>query len=103
MAEHLLVCNGLNIYYMCVFHAASSSDMDQDYQASLWAVAEQVVEELRGSIHQKTGLTASAGIAPNKMLAKIASDMNKPNGQYLVEPTKDGILRFMHSLPIRKV
>ncbi len=70
---------------------------------AVWAQAEQVVTELRAAVSERTGLTASAGIAPNKMLAKIASDVNKPNGQCLVRPTRDAVLSFMHNLPIRKV
>ena len=71
---------------------------------SCWHCAEDVMQEIRDEICQKTaGLTASAGIAPNKMLAKVASDMNKPNGQFLVEPTKERILTFVRALPIRKV
>ena len=68
-----------------------------------WKCAEEVVEELREEVFKKTGLTASAGIAPNKMLAKVASDVNKPNGQYTVSPTKEGVLKFVQDLPIRKV
>ena len=71
--------------------------------SSRWECAKAVVEEIRGRIFQKTGLTASAGIAPNKMLAKVASDMNKPNGQYLVTPTREAVLEFVQNLPIRKV
>ena len=71
--------------------------------SSFWDRAQAVVEEMRARIFQRTGLTASAGIAPNKMLAKIASDMNKPNGQFLVTPTREGVLEFVHKLPIRKV
>ncbi|PIO62394.1 hypothetical protein TELCIR_16045, partial [Teladorsagia circumcincta] len=41
-----------------------------------------VVREIRFRVEQTTGLTCSAGIAPNFRLAKICSDMNKPNGQY---------------------
>ncbi|KAJ3604615.1 hypothetical protein NHX12_029355, partial [Muraenolepis orangiensis] len=43
---------------------------------------EEAVREMRFRIEQKTTLTASAGIAPNTMLAKVCSDKNKPNGQY---------------------
>lgn len=71
--------------------------------SSHWKRAEMVVAEIRREICKKTGLTASAGIAPNKMLAKVASDVNKPNGQYLVDPSRDGLLKFVWSLPIRKV
>ena len=68
-----------------------------------WRCAEETVEELRHAIFTKTGLTASAGIAPNKMLAKVASDVNKPDGQHLVSPMREGVLDFIQKLPIRKV
>lgn len=58
---------------------------------------------MRSKIQERTGLTASAGLAPNMMLAKVASDMNKPNGQYTVTPTREGVLEFIQKLPIRKV
>ncbi|CAM9984183.1 unnamed protein product [Lampetra fluviatilis] len=64
---------------------------------------EEAVGEMRFRIEQKTGLTASAGIAPNMLLAKVGSDMNKPNGQYRLEPTRDAIRNFVDELPIRKV
>ena len=70
---------------------------------SHYVLAELIVQDIRESIHMATGLTASAGIAPNKMLAKIASDMNKPNGQFVVKSTREKILEFMKELPIRKV
>ena len=70
---------------------------------SYWKCAEVVVAEIRHTILEKTRLTASAGIAPNKMLAKVASDVNKPDGQYLVHPTKEEVLKFVQKLPIRKV
>ena len=70
---------------------------------AFWECGQAVVREIRERVHLSTGLTASAGIATNKMLAKIASDKNKPNGQCFVEPTRDGILQFMWQLPIRKV
>lgn len=43
------------------------------------------------------------GIAPNMMLAKVCSDMNKPNGQYLVPSTVEDVMSFIRKLPIRKV
>ena len=68
-----------------------------------WRYAEWVVRKIRREIEEKTGLTASAGLAPNIMLAKVASDMNKPNGQFTVPATRDGVLQFVQKLPIRKV
>ena len=57
--------------------------------------------EIRKTIFQSEGITASAGIAPNKMLAKIASDWNKPNGQYIITPSD--IESFMYELPVKKL
>ena len=63
--------------------------------------ATQIAQEIRARIQAATGLTASAGIAPNKMLAKIASDLNKPDGQHTIKPT--AIAGFMETLPARKI
>ncbi|NXN06779.1 POLK polymerase, partial [Indicator maculatus] len=65
--------------------------------------AEEVVKEIRFRIEQKTHLTASAGIAPNTMLAKMCSDRNKPNGQCRIVPERQAVLDFLKDLPIRKV
>ena len=48
--------------------------------------ATAIAHDIRAAIFDETQLTASAGIAPNKFLAKIASDWNKPNGQFVVKP-----------------
>ena len=45
-----------------------------------------IAQQIRADIYNATGLTASAGIAPIKFIAKIASDENKPNGQFVVLP-----------------
>ncbi len=63
--------------------------------------ATQIAQEIREKIHAATGLTASAGVAPNKMLAKIASDLNKPDGQYTIKPA--AVAAFMETLPARKI
>ncbi|KAM3185962.1 hypothetical protein ACTXT7_005310 [Hymenolepis weldensis] len=65
--------------------------------------AEEAVREMRFRIFCATKLTCSAGIAPNSLIAKIASDLNKPNGQYLVESTLEAVEAFISPLPIRKV
>lgn len=63
--------------------------------------ATEVARQIRARIFDATGLTASAGIAPNKMLAKIASDFNKPNGQYTVKPA--AVAAFMAELPAQRI
>lgn len=60
-----------------------------------------IAKEIRKRIFHETRLTASAGIAPNKMLAKIASDWKKPNGQFAILPTE--VESFMQALPVRKI
>ncbi|XP_043920377.1 DNA polymerase kappa [Protopterus annectens] len=65
--------------------------------------AEEAVREIRFLIEKKTTLTASAGIAPNMMLAKVCSDKNKPNGQYRIPPDREAVMNFIRDLPIRKV
>jgi DNA polymerase-4 len=59
-----------------------------------------IAKEIRERIFKEVGLTASAGISVNKFVAKIASDINKPNGQKTVNP--DEVLTFLEELPIRK-
>jgi len=59
-----------------------------------------IAQEIRAAIHQETGLTASAGISINKFLAKVASGMNKPNGQFLITP--EAAVEFVETLPISR-
>ena len=64
----------------------------------------RVVAEIRAKVREATGgLTCSAGIGPNFMVAKIASDQNKPNGQFLVPFTRAGAVSFLHGHSTRKV
>src|SRR5690242_5291731 len=51
-------------------------------------IATEIARRVRDEIREETRLTASAGIAPNKFLAKIASDWRKPDGQFVVPPSR---------------
>ena len=62
-----------------------------------------MAEELRRRVREDTRLTCSCGVAPNRLLAKIASDLNKPDGQYVMVGDADAVAQFMAQLPIRKV
>jgi DNA polymerase-4 len=62
--------------------------------------ATHIAQAIRAQIWDETQLTASAGISVNKFLAKIASDINKPNGQALIPP--DQVEAFLEQLPIEK-
>lgn len=63
--------------------------------------ATEVARAIRAEIRAETQLTASAGVAPNKFLAKIASDWNKPDGLFVIKPGQ--VLAFLRDLPVRKV
>ena len=72
----------------------SDSDL---HQGSATLTAQQI----RQDIVNTTGLTASAGIAPIKFLAKVASDINKPNGQFTIAP--DQVADFIDTMPLKKI
>lgn len=67
------------------------------------AKIEELCRKIRMEINEATKITVSCGIAPNKMLAKMCSEINKPNGQFLLKNTREEILEFMSIRPIRKI
>src|SRR5262245_52013050 len=69
-------------------------------QAALGS-AEVIARHIRRLIRERTGLTASVGVAPNKLIAKIASDLRKPDGLVVVRP--DEVTALLDPLPIRKL
>lgn len=62
--------------------------------------ASLIALEIRNKIKEKTGLNASAGISINKFIAKVASDINKPNGQKTIPPEE--VLEFLETLDVKK-
>lgn len=60
-----------------------------------------IAKEIRNTILIERGLTASAGIANNKFLAKVASDLKKPNGQFTIAPRYNSA--FTEKLPVEKI
>jgi DNA polymerase-4 len=60
-----------------------------------------IAEAIRQQVKDEVRITISAGVAPNKFLAKVASDWNKPDGVFIVEP--DDILEFVSRLPVKKL
>lgn len=80
--------------------------LDEAYLDVTDAVAQHgsataIAQQIRERIFETVGITASAGIAPNKFIAKIASDWNKPNGQFVVKPQQ--IDAFVSVLPVSKL
>lgn len=66
-----------------------------------FATATATARAIRAEIFETTRLTASAGVGPNKFLAKIASDWNKPNGLFVVQPHE--ALDFLAPLPVNRL
>lgn len=61
-----------------------------------------IAQDIRKKIFERTnGLTASAGIAPNKLLAKLASDYRKPNGQFTINP--EAVSEFIRTIPVERI
>jgi DNA polymerase-4 len=63
--------------------------------------ATAIAEAIRADIRRETGLTASAGVAPNKFLAKIASDWRKPDGLFVIRP--EAAERLLAPLPVARL
>ena len=65
------------------------------------SVSQRTAQNIREQIRAEVNLTASAGVAPNKFLAKIASDWRKPNGLFVIQP-KD-VDSFLQPLPVGRI
>lgn len=63
--------------------------------------ATRIAQAIRADIERELSLTASAGVAPNKFLAKIASEQNKPNGLFVLTPEE--VPKFVSQLPLGKI
>jgi nucleotidyltransferase/DNA polymerase involved in DNA repair len=65
--------------------------------------SEELAQKIRSHVHDATSLTCSIGVGANRMLAKICSDINKPNGQFILASERSAIVDFMSDLPTRKI
>ncbi len=74
--------------------------LDVTYTAEFDGSATLIAEAIKREIFSQTQLTASAGVSYNKFLAKIASDMDKPDGLYVIKPEQG--LDFVATLPVGK-
>jgi DNA polymerase-4 len=75
--------------------------LDISGSIALFGAPAQIARAIKKQIRETTGLTASAGVATNKFLAKIASDLKKPDGLVVVEPHE--IEAFLRDLPISRL
>ena len=63
--------------------------------------ATRIAQQIRADVEAEVGITISAGVAPNKFIAKVASDWRKPNGLFVVKP--DELDGFSAQLPVKKI
>jgi DNA polymerase IV (DinB-like DNA polymerase) len=70
-------------------------------QLGNFATAQKFSEQIRAGIREKTGLTCSIGLAPTRLVAKIASDFHKPDGLTVMEP--DRVQEFLAPMPVSKI
>jgi DNA polymerase IV len=75
--------------------------LDVTGSQKLFGDAVTIAKQIKSRIAAEVGLTASAGVAPNKFLAKVASDLEKPDGMVVVHP--DSIQSFLDPLPVARV
>ncbi|MFC1818363.1 DNA polymerase IV [Thermodesulfobacteriota bacterium] len=75
--------------------------LDVTGSAKLFGTAEDIAKRIRKEVFQETGLTISAGVAASKLVAKIASDLNKPDGLTIVPFGREA--EFLAPLPIRRL
>jgi DNA polymerase-4 len=75
--------------------------LDLSDEVDNWIEATDIARKIQMRISRDIGLSASVGIATNKMIAKIASDFQKPNGLTVVPPGTE--ISFLHPLPVKKI
>ncbi|HWK53031.1 MAG TPA: DNA polymerase IV [Hyphomicrobiales bacterium] len=75
--------------------------LDVTHSTACRGSATLIARDIRSRIKREVGITVSAGIAPNKFLAKVASDWHKPDGQFVITPQMVG--NFVRELPVRKI
>ncbi len=75
--------------------------LDVTHSTACQGSATLIAQSIRDDIWRELHLTASAGVAPIKFLAKVASDMNKPNGQFVIPP--ENVQKVVDNLPLEKI
>jgi DNA polymerase IV (DinB-like DNA polymerase) len=103
--EYSSISRRIMTYLSTIGRAFEQTSIDEAYldvsHLSNYHVATKVAQEIKDYILRQEKLTCSIGIAPNKMLAKIASDICKPNGLKVVFPEE--AQNFLDPLPVRKI
>ncbi|MCW4029713.1 MAG: DNA polymerase IV [Candidatus Bathyarchaeota archaeon] len=89
--------------YACKFEqwGIDEAFLDVTGKVSDWTEAEALADQIKAEIKAKEHLTASIGVGPNKLIAKVASDYQKPDGLTVVK--EEDAQKFLEPLPVRKL
>lgn len=103
MERYRVVSGELHEIFSCYTPLVESLSLDEaflDVSASerLWGSAETIGREIKARVRHELALTASVGIAPNKFLAKMASDRDKPDGFVVIGPGEEA--DFLRDMPV---
>ncbi len=75
--------------------------LDVTHSLSMYGSAEQIAYQMKARIRHRFGITCSIGIAPNKLLAKLASEMKKPDGLTVIPPEE--VSRILEQMPVQEL
>ncbi len=105
MAKYRQVSHRIQQIFLDITPVVEPLSLDEAYldvteNALQEPLARKVAQHIKDRIKTETGLTASAGVGPNKFIAKLASDYNKPNGLVVVPPEK--VAAFVDKLPVER-
>lgn len=101
-AEVQLVLREYDLQANCFSLDEASLDIT-DHLQRLRKTAEETSEELRQKVFERTKLTCSVGVGPSRQLAKICSNINKPNGQFILPLERAAILEFIKRQPVKRI
>lgn len=105
-AKYKAVSRAVNAIFHRYTDLVEPLSLDEAYldvtdAATRFGSATRIAEEIREAVRSELGITISAGVAPNKFLAKVASDINKPDGLYVVKPRD--VETFVRALPVERI
>ncbi len=93
--------HGIDEIYIDLTGIAAAGETSSEPPGDAWDRACEVAQSIKDAVHVATGLSCSMGIAANKLLAKIASDLDKPDGLTVVTPSQ--VATRVWPLPARKI